>query len=290
MPSVSHLHSSVFISFVPRWACLLLLQLTARNDRRRKADRTEMVKIVVRELVDLGVRIGSRRRSRRGVSRSFLDDSAEMFVRGRPLWEDALNDSIHMLLDPRFVDDNRPRTDDALKTQSVLNRRDVSQYLKRSGNWWGRALLGTTDQQDPASELRVLGFLVHDVLASIHALPASLVDTRNVALAPITAVLERDDNDDDDDDALIRELCIALDKRNMTAVLPRTAVQYCLSAYCRCSDAGELAKLLENNQGVTTDSSGNYCDVVFSVVTNRSRFSCRTKRKVVPEYRGAKRD
>lgn len=230
-----------------------MLQLIERNNYFYKVERFQIVKSIVRELVDLGIRVGSRRKTCCGnTSKFFLDNSMEMFIKGRPL-SNVLDNSLGLLLDPKYVEDNKPHSEDAMKTQSILNRRDILQYLKCSGNW-SEQELGIKIDQHLSSVLHVLGFMVYDVFTSIYALPASLVDMDNVTLAPIMGVL-----DGEFEDTSARELFNALCKRDIFPVLPRTAVKYCLFAYCQNTDAGELIQLLENVESSNMiNSSSNY--------------------------------
>jgi len=230
-----------------------VFQLIERNNYLFKVERIQIIKSIVWELVDLGVRIGSRRKTCCGnISKFFLDNSMEMFIKGRPL-SNVLDNSLGLLLDPKYVEDNKPHSDDALITQSILNRRDILQYLKCLGNWSEQELGIKIDQNLPSAH-RVLGFLVYDVFISIHALPASLVNMNNVILAPIMGVL-----DGEFEAASAREIFNALYKRNILPVLPKTAVQYCLFAYCQNTDAGELIQLLENvDSSIMINSSSNY--------------------------------
>lgn len=176
------------------------------------------------------------------------DDWTEMFMKGRPLLN-KLDDNLVLMLDSKHIIDNKPYSDENLETQSILNRRDILQYLEGKGNWSEEELSIQIDL--PLNVSQVLGFLVFDVLTSLHALPESLINITNVQFGPVMSVLSGNI-----ENAFKHELCNALIERNILPVLLETALQYCLNAYYQETDNNELIQLLEDgNYNITINSS-----------------------------------
>lgn len=179
----------------------------------------------------------------------------EMFIKGRPLLNTIEDDLLNLLLDSKYMNDNMPQSDEDLKTQAILNRKDVLQYLNGT-DIWSEQELGVKSTNP--SDLSHLGYLVYDVFTSLNSLPASLIDTENVVFGPIIGVLSGKIKD-----PLKQELCNALIELNVLPVLPEKALQYCLQAFYHENDNDELIKLLESgysenkDKKITNSSSSN---------------------------------
>jgi len=209
------------------------------------------MKNIVRELVELGVKIGFYKKTFNSKAPKFLlNNWMEMFIKGLPL-SNPLDNTLGLLLDPKYVEDNSPYSDDALKTQSILNHNDVLQYLKLTGSW-SENVLGLEKDFLP-NFTRVLGFLVYDVFTSLCSLPASLVNMNNVSLGPVLGVL-----DFKIEDSSRYQLCNELFKRNILSVFPEVAVEYCLTAYHQKTDTKELIQMLEDGKDIISNTNGNY--------------------------------
>lgn len=222
------------------------MQFTERNARQANVENAEIIKTAVRDLVYLGIKV-ARRKNQHGstvVGKCVWDNWVEMFLGGRPLLN-GLDDNLGLLLDPRFVDDNRPRSDEELKTQAMLNRIDVEQYLRGTGSW-SKSALDLNSNNDPFCGSRRLGFYVHDVLTSLYALPNSLVDIDGTAVLScrVRGVLRCEIDGPSTD-----RLCGALVDRGILPVSLNTALRYCLSAYRQETDGAELIRTLENSDG-----------------------------------------
>ncbi|VVC27324.1 Hypothetical protein CINCED_3A004966 [Cinara cedri] len=219
-----------------------------RNMRQTNIENTKIMKTIVCDLVDLSVKIGCHNKQHDGnvIAKYMWDNWIEMFVEGRPLLN-GLDDKLGLLLDPQFVYDNKPRSDEELKTQTILNRKDLKQYLQ-SVESWSEHGLNLKNKYDPFRSSRILGFYVYDVLTSLYALPASLVDIDDsITLSPVKGVFNGEIGKSSTD-----RLCDALVSRNILPILMETALRYCLYAYCRETDNKELIKILEENNNIPT--------------------------------------
>lgn len=161
-----------------------------------------------------------------------------MFIKGRPLLNTIDDDSLNHLLDFKYVQDNMPQSNEDLKTQSVLNRKDVLQYLNGTGIWSEQEL--GVESNNP-SGISHLGNLVYDVFTSLNTLPASLINTENVLFGPVIGVLSGKI-----EESLKQELCNALIKINILPILPEKALEYCLQAYYHENDNNDLIRILES--------------------------------------------
>lgn len=207
------------------------------------------MKSVVKDLADFSVGCGIYRKKCCGNIPKYLwENWMDMFSNERPFSINMIYKNPGRLLDPIYVTDNKEYADEELKTQAILNRSDVLQYLKGTCNWSSEAL-GVKVYEHPIIS-RVLGFLVYDVLTAVYMQPVSLVDIHNVSFGPVLAVLNCKM-----DASTKHAVSQALIKRDILPVLLETAVEHCLNAFYRETDNTELIKLLESFDTRTTANS-----------------------------------
>lgn len=235
------------------------------NKHRIIVERKNITKCVVYELIDLSIKIGIyRKKYYSGVSKLLWENWIEMFIKGRPLLNTIEDDSLNLLLDSKYVNDNMPQSDEDLKTQAILNRKDVLQYLNGT-EIWSEQELGV--KSNNLSGPSYLGYLVYDVFTSLNSLPASLIDIENVVFGPIIGVLSGKI-----EDPLKQKLCNALIKLNILPVLPEKALQYCLQSYYHENDNYDLIQILESGYNgnydakITSNSSSNYSFLCMTVL------------------------
>lgn len=213
----------------------------------------------VQELINLIVKRGIyQKKYYRDIPKYLWEDWIEIFINGRTLLY-TRDDSNFLLLDSRYLVDNKPYSDEEIKTQSILNRRDLLQYLKGMGIWSEKELGVKTDH--PPGILRILGYLVYDVLTSLYILPASLVSINNIVLGPVIGVLNGKI-----EDALKHKLCNFLITRNILPVVPEMALKYCLNAYYQEIDNTELIRELENNDNNMLSLNSNYSRIKLKTI------------------------
>lgn len=211
-------------------------------------ERTKIMKSVVSELVGISIkRSVYRKKYFRNVPNSVWDDWMELFIRGKRFLNTLHDSSLGVLLDPNFVSANKSYADEELENQSTLNSKDVLQYLNGTG-CWSEQEIGVKNNHT-ATSCRVLGFLVYDVLSSLYALPASLVNLDSVIFGPVKSMIIGEI-----DDSLKREVCNALIKRNILPVTSETALIYCLNAYYQETDRDKLIQVLENDFDIGSSS------------------------------------
>lgn len=202
-----------------------------------------MIKGIVRELVEFSVSWSRRRTCCGNFARMMSDDRTELFVKGSRPPSDAAG---HSLGDPGRAEE--------WKARSLLNRRDVRQYLDGAGSWSAAELDLRLDDNPGPRVSRVLGFLVHDALASLRDQPAAVVDVDDVPFGPVLGVVDRGGYGNR---LPKREFGDALRRRDVLLVMPETAVEFCLRAYHRESDVGELVTLLGDNDDDDDDNDGD---------------------------------
>lgn len=197
-----------------------------------------MVKSTVCELIEISVRRGAYKKTNgRDISKCLWDDWMDMFVEGRPMYNLPVGSRLGLLLlDFQNVFDNKLNTDEELKSQKILNRRDILKYLKGA-----EQELHVKSNQPPVVP-RVLGFIVHDVFTSIYKLPAPLVAIDSKIFRPVMSVFNCEI-----EDVLKQGISAALIKRDILPVLPEVALQYCLYGYYRETDNNEIIQILENS-------------------------------------------
>lgn len=200
------------------------------------------VKSVVCELIDISVRRSAyQKTNRRNIPKYLWDDWMEMFVKERLLYYLPVGSRLGLLLDPQHLADNTIYTDEELKSQSILNRKDIMQYLK------GVEQHDVLEQELYAQSIkfpdvsRVLGFIVYDVFTSVYALPASSVNIDKAIYRPVMGIF-----DCKIECSWKEEICAALIKRDILPVLPEIALQYCLWDYYQETDGNELTQILDN--------------------------------------------
>lgn len=229
-----------------------MIQLIERNKRQANIENIKIIKSVVCDLIDFGIKVGYHNKQHDGnaIAKYMWDNWMEMFFEGRPLLN-GLDDKLGFLLNPIFVNENKPRSDEELKTQAVLNRKDIKEYIQGIGSW-SEHVLKLKTKYDIFGSIRNLGFCVYDVMTSLYNLPASLVEIDdNIILSPTKGVFNAEIDKSSTD-----ELCDALVKRNILPVLLVKALQYCLCAYCMETDHEESIQILEH----TMDLNSNYLE------------------------------
>lgn len=211
------------------------------------------MKSLVKDLTDFSVGCGVYRKKYRGNFPKYLwENWMDMFINGRPFLINMIYENPGRLLDPIYVTDNTQYADEELKTQAILNRSDVLQYLKGTRNWSNQAL-GVETYDHPIIS-RILGFLVYDVFTAVYKHPVSLVDIHNVTFGPVIGVLSCKM-----EASTKHDVSQALIKRDILPVLLETAVEHCLNAFYRETDNTELIQLLESfDADSTVNSFCNY--------------------------------
>lgn len=200
------------------------------------------MKSVVRYMIDLSIRNAVYKKAYGDNIPKYLQSNwTHMFIKGRPLLN-TLDDTLGLLLDNVYVAENKPFTDEELKTQSLLDHKDVMEYLERT-NGWSEKQLGL--KSDPHTIVcRALGFLVYDVFTLYYTLPPSSISMDDFVVGPVFGVLSCETKD-----SFIQDICNALIKRDILPVLPIAALQYCSRAYCQLTDNDELLDMLEDPDG-----------------------------------------
>lgn len=212
-----------------------------------------IIRSTVLELINLVVqRSIYQKKYYRNVPKYLWDDWIDVFIKGRTLLYMNIHDDAHyLLLDSKKLVDNRSYSDEELKTQSILNRRDILQYLKGMGIWSEKELGVNTNH--PPGVFRILGYLVYDVLTSLYILPASLVSVDDIVFGPVISVLNGKIEDE-----LKHKISNLLIEHNILPVIPEMALKYCLNAYYEEIDNAELIRELEKNDNNMISLNGNY--------------------------------
>lgn len=225
------------------------------NNRQNVIERRKLMKSIVSELVSISIkRCVYRQKYFRNVPNCIWDDWTELFIKGRPLLDTLYDSELGLLFDPNFVAENKSYSVEELKNQYILNLKDLLQYLNGTGSW-SEQEIGVKNNHTTA-RCRVLGFLVYDVLSSLYALPASLIDLDDVMFGPVMGMLIGEI-----DNSLKQEICNALIKRNILPVTLEMALLYCLNAYYQETDKDELIQILENDFDLRSSlisTSSNY--------------------------------
>lgn len=204
---------------------------------------------MVKNLVDFSVGCGVYRKKYRGNPPKYLwENWMDMLCNGRPFLINTMYENPGRLLESVYVADNKLYADEELKTQTILNKSDVLQYIKGTRNWSGQALGVKTYDHPIISE--ILGFLVYDVFSTVYKQPESLVDIHNVTFGPVVGALNCKM-----EPSIKHDVFQALIKRNILPVLLETAVEYCLNAFYRETDNTKLVQLLESFDTHTTANS-----------------------------------
>lgn len=215
------------------------------NANLRKTQWKKTLESIVQELIDLSVKGGAySKKHGDNIPNYSWNNWTEMFVKGRPLLN-TLDDSLGLLLDPKHLADNESYAAEEIETQSILNRKDIVNYLKGTGDWSEKEL-GVHIQRPPDIS-RVLGFLVYDVITSLHPLPTTINNINGEIFGPVLSVLNGKI-----EEISKQNLCDTLIKRNILPVLPETALLYCLNAYYQESDDHDLINALDNDNKNTT--------------------------------------
>lgn len=240
-----------------------MFQLIKINKHHNTIERKNITKSVVFDLIDLSIKYSIYRQKYHYKVPYFLwKNWMVMFIKGRPLLNTIDDDSLDLLLSSKYLDDRKPQSDEDLKTQAMLNRIDILQYLKCT-DIWSEQELGVKNNNPTG--ISHLGFLVYDVFTSLNALPVSLIDIENVVIGPVIGVLSGKI-----EDPLKQELCNALTKLNILPVLPEKALQYCLQAYYHETDNDELLQELEDENGsnkITISLTSNYFNTMHNFFT-----------------------
>jgi len=208
------------------------------------------MKSIVRDLIDLSIRSAVYNNTYGdNVPKYVWNNWINMFIKGRPLLK-TLDDTLGLLLDTVYVAENKTYSDEELKTQSILDHKDILEYLERTNGWSEKKLGLQSDSHTIVC--RALGFLVYDVFTLYYALPPSSVSIDDFILGPVFGVLSCKIKE-----SLRQEICNALVKRNILPVLPITALQYCMRAYCQLTDNDELIELLEQPEDLNSSDNNN---------------------------------
>ncbi|XP_025198187.1 uncharacterized protein LOC112596641 [Melanaphis sacchari] len=215
-------------------------KLVERNKDLKNNEKTVIMKSVVRDLIDLGIRTAVYKKAYdHNISKYLRSNWMHMFIEGRPLLN-TLDDRLGLLLDNVYVAENKPYTDEELKTQSILNHKDVMEYLERTNGWSEKELGLKSDSHTTVS--RALGFLVYDVFTLYYTLPPSSITVDDFVIGPVFGVLSCEM-----ENSFKQDICNALIKRNILPVLPIAALQYCSRAYCQLTDNDELIEILDDS-------------------------------------------
>lgn len=214
-----------------------------RNNYLSSIELKNTVKSIVYELIDISVRCGAyQKTNHRNISKCLWHDWMEMFVKERPMYNLPVGSRLGRLIGPQHDSDYKLYTDEELKSQSILNRRDILKYLKSAEQYDGFEQELHVKSNESPDVSQVLGYIVHDVFTSIYALPAPTVKIDNAIFRPVMSVFICEI-----EDTSKQEICAALIKRGILPVLPEIALQYCLCGYYQDTDGNKLIQTLENS-------------------------------------------
>lgn len=222
-----------------------------RGRIQKEIELMERTKNVVREIIDISIKSSIyRKKYEFNIPKHLWNDWMEIFTKGLQLLY-SLNDQLGLLLDPEYIDENKPNFDNELITQAALNCADISQYLSNTGKW-SEDELAVKVNDHVSNYSRILGFLMYDVFTSVNSQPTSVINIKKMAFGSVVGVF-----DGEIDEASINKLCNALIERNILPVLPENAIHYCLCAYHTETDNNELIQILENDDDYNAAAAFN---------------------------------